>query len=139
PGDLGEVAAGRVQDALGLTGRTAGVEDEQRVLGVVRLGYVLVALPIDHVVPPDVLVVLGDLFAGPAHDQNVFDALRPGHRLVDRGLEGRRLAAPVAAVGGDDQLGVGVLDAGPEGLGGEAAEDDAVGGADPRAGQHGDD
>ena len=33
-----EVAAGRVHDALGLAGGAGGVEDEQRVLGVHRLG-----------------------------------------------------------------------------------------------------
>ena len=39
-GDLGQVAAGGVEDALGLTGRPGGVEDEQRVLGVDALRLV---------------------------------------------------------------------------------------------------
>ena len=39
--DLREVAAGRVQDALRLGGRARRVEDEQRVLGVERLGRAL--------------------------------------------------------------------------------------------------
>ena len=41
---LGEVAAGRVKDALGLRGRTRGVHDEHRVLGVEGLVRVGVAL-----------------------------------------------------------------------------------------------
>lgn len=36
-GDLCEVAAGGVEDALRLCGRAGGVEDEERVLGVHRL------------------------------------------------------------------------------------------------------
>jgi hypothetical protein len=42
-------------------------------------------------------------------------------------------------VGGDDDLGLGVGDPGEQGLGGEAAEDDRVGRADPGAGQQCDD
>jgi hypothetical protein len=41
--------------------------------------------------------------------------------------------------GGDDEAGVAVDDAGVQGVGGEAAEDDRVDGADARAGEHGDD
>lgn len=62
-----------------------------------------------------------------------------GQGLVDRGLEGGRLAAAVAAVGGDDQLGVGVLDPGGDGVGGEPAEDHRVRGTDAGAGEHRDD
>ena len=47
-------------------------------------------------------------------------------------------SAPVAAVGGDDQLRLGVIDAVGEGVGGEAAEDDRVRRADAGAGEHGD-
>ncbi len=48
-----------------------------------------------------------------------------------------RAPAP-AAVGGDEQRGLGVLDAAGQGLGREAAEDDRVRRADARAGEHGD-
>ena len=40
-GRLGEVAAAGVHDALGLAGGPRGVEQEQRVFGVERLGGVL--------------------------------------------------------------------------------------------------
>ncbi|MDH6225791.1 hypothetical protein M2169_002761 [Streptomyces sp. MJP52] len=59
-----------------------------------------------------------------------------GERLVHGGLEGGRLAAAPAAVGGDDHLGVGVLDAGGQRVGGEASEDHGVRGADAGTGQH---
>ena len=55
------------------------------------------------------------------------------------GLSADALAAAVAAVGGDDQLGVAVLDPAGERVGGEAAEDHRVRRADPGAGQHRDD
>ncbi len=56
--------------------------------------------------------------------------------LVDGRLERRGGAAAVAAVGGDDDLGLAVLEPRGEGVGGEAAEDDRVRCADARAGQH---
>ena len=58
--------------------------------------------------------------------------------LIDVLLERHDLAAPPAAVGRDDEPGLGVVVAVGDGLGAEAAEDDAVGGADAGAGQHGD-
>ena len=42
--DMGEVAAGRVQDALGLRRRAAGVHDVERLLGVEGLGLVRLGL-----------------------------------------------------------------------------------------------
>ena len=55
------------------------------------------------------------------------------------GLERDDLAATPAAVGGDDDVGLGVVDPIDDGLGGKAAEDDRVRSADPGAGEHGDD
>ncbi len=74
---------------------------------------------------------------GALHDEHVLDervAVVEG--CVDGGLEGRGCAAPVAAVGGDDDLRLGVVDARVQRLGGEAAEDDRVGGAEPGAREH---
>jgi hypothetical protein len=134
---LGEVAAGGVQDALGLTRGAGGVEDEQRVLCLEGLGGVLGGLAADHVVPPHVAALVeGGLLARTAHDEDMLDLRALGDGLVDGRLEGGGLAAPVAAVGGDDELGVGVLDTGGDGLGREAAEDHRVGRADTGAGQH---
>ena len=58
--------------------------------------------------------------------------------LVDIDLEAVGFAPPVAAVGGDDQLRLRVVDAVGERLGGEPAEDDGVRRADAGAGEHGD-
>ena len=57
-------------------------------------------------------------------------------RLVHERLQGEVGAAPVAAVGRDDQLGLGVVDALAQALGAEAAKDHRVDGADARAGEH---
>ena len=57
-------------------------------------------------------------------------------RLVGGGLEREHLTAPVPAVGGDQHLRLGVVDAVAERLAGEPAEHDAVSGADPRAREH---
>ncbi|CAM5708308.1 hypothetical protein SALBM217S_07751 [Streptomyces griseoloalbus] len=134
---LGQVAAGGVQDALRLTRGARGVEDEQRVLGAERLRGVLAALRVDHVVPPHVAALgPGDVLAGAADDEDVLHVVHPGDGLVHGRLQGGRLAAPVAAVGGDDDPRVRVLDAGGERVGRETAEDDRVRGADAGAGQH---
>ena len=53
-------------------------------------------------------------------------------------LSGMDLAPAVAAVGGDERDGSGVVDAIAQRLGGEPAEHDRVHRADPGAGEHGD-
>ena len=58
--------------------------------------------------------------------------------VIDVRLERDDLAAPPAAVGGDDELRLGVVVAVGDGVGAEAAEDDRVRRADPGTGQHGD-
>jgi len=59
-------------------------------------------------------------------------------RLVDHRLERDHLAAAQAAVGADQQLGPGVVDAQGQVVRGEAAEHHRVHRADARASQHGD-
>ena len=139
--DLGEVAAGSVQDALGLAGGARGVQDEQRVLGGERAGFVLRGCRGHHVVPPQVAPL------GPLHvvvaaldDQDVLDgvlwAFRARQRLVDRGLEWAHLAFSVTAVCRDDDLGAGVVDARAQAVGREAAEHHRVHRADAGDGEH---
>jgi hypothetical protein len=140
-GGLGEVAAGGVQDALRLAGGAGGVHHVERVLGVERLRRVLGGGGADRVVPPHVHVLVPPhVLAGTTDHQHLL------HRvtgvggdlagLVDGRLQGRRSAAPVAAVGGDHHLGLAVLDPGGERLGREAAEHDRVRRADAGAGEH---
>lgn len=94
-------------------------------------------LPGGDLVPPDV-AALGPrgVLAGAADDEDVLDVLETRDGVVDGGLERGRLAAAVAAVGRDDDLGVRVLDTGGDGVGREAAEDHGVRCADAGAGQH---
>ena len=61
---------------------------------------------------------------------------RAGERLVGDRLERHDAAAAVAAVGGDQHLGLRVVDPVAQRLGAEAAEDDGVHRADAGAGQH---
>ena len=69
--------------------------------------------------------------------QCLTDGDRP-HGVVRVVLQRDHRALAVAAVGGDHRRALGVLEAPGQGVGGEAAEHDAVRGADPRTGQHGD-
>ncbi len=52
--DLCEIAAGGVEDALGLAGRAGGVEDEEGVLGVEGFGLVRGCRCFQGLVPPHV-------------------------------------------------------------------------------------
>ena len=132
PGDLREVAAGRVQDALRLGGRAAGVEDVERVLGVKRLGRALGVRRLHDVVVPRVLVGHRRV------DLRVLDhdARQVRHARVDDLLDRRGLALAPCPVDGDEQLGVAELHALGDRLGAEAAEHDVVHRADARAGEH---
>ena len=68
----------------------------------------------------------------------VTDGVRGRRPASTAGLSRAGAPAPVAAVGGDDDLGLGVVDPVDDRVGREAAEDARVGGADAGAGQHGD-
>ena len=69
-------------------------------------------------------------------DDDVLDRRRPFERLVGDLLERHDLAAAVAAVSRDEQLRLLVVDAVAKRFGAEAAEHDAVDGANPGAGEH---
>ena len=64
----GQVAAGRVEDPLGLPGRARGVEDVERVLGAHHLGLALGGLRGHELVVPDVAALdPADLVLGAPH------------------------------------------------------------------------
>ena len=86
--------------------------------------------------PSVIAVPPGRASPEPPHDEGVLDRRGQLERLVDGRLEADGLAAPPAAVGGDDQLRLGVVDAVRQRLGAEAAEDDRVRRPEPRAGEH---
>ncbi len=133
-----DVAAGRVQHALGFTRRTRGVEDEERILGIHRLGRALGRHLGGDLVPPDVAAgIPADLAAGVLYHQHLLHARAFRQRFVGVGLERHRLAATQAFVGGDDDVALAVDDTVGEAVGREAAEHDRMDGADARAGEHG--
>src|SRR5580658_8620909 len=89
--------------------------------------------------PPMIAAVLhGGFRARTAIDDDVFDAGTIDQRFIDGGLEFYFFAATKTSVGSDDNSRAEVLNTGLESLAGEASEDDAVGDAEPGAGQHGD-
>ena len=70
------------------------------------------------------------------HDDDVLDRRRVLQGLVGDSLELHDVAAAIAAVGRDEQARLLIVDAIAQRFGAEAAEDDAVHGADARAGEH---
>ena len=95
---------------------------------------------LERLVPPHVASsVQVDVAAGAPDHEDLLDRAVAGDGGVDRRLQRGGRAAAVAAVGGDDDLGLGVDDAGAQRVGGEPAEDDRVRGAEPGAGEHRDD
>ena len=138
-GRLGEVAAGRVEDALRLPGRARGVEDEERVLGLEAAAPRAVGVGrVERVVPPDV-ARRSTRSSWPVRlttSTCSTDVSPWSSGGVDGRLEGRGRAAAVAAVGGDDELASASSMREWQRLGGEPAEDDGVRRADPGAGEH---
>ncbi len=121
---LREIAAGGMQDAFRLAGGTGGVKDEQRVLGVMPDGGVLGARRTNHVVPPEVPAFDPfHRFAVALDHHHIGDSVALAlQRAVDRWFQRARLAAPVRAVGSDNQLCLGVVNPAAERIRGEASE-----------------
>ena len=71
----------------------------------------------------------------PDHD-DVLDGRCAGNGFVGRCFEWKHLAAPIATVGGDEDLCLGIVDAVRQRLGAESAEHDAVRRPDARTCQH---
>ena len=136
-GDLGQVAAGRVHDPLGLAGRAARVEQVEQIFRFHVLRLARRRLFSDEIVVP-VVATLGERMLVPAsaHGDHVLDRRALPNRLVRVRLQRDDLSTPPGAVGGDQDLGLRVVDPVPKGLGAEAAEHDRMRGADPRAREH---
>ena len=136
---LGEVTGCGVEDALGFSGRAAGVENEERVLAVVvdnrRVGIDV----FQFAMPPDIASFLDmDLIVGTAEDDHFLDRRFTGQRGIDIVLERNDGTAAVATVGRDHAGRAAVGDAVADAVRTEPAEDDRVHRADPCASQHGD-
>jgi hypothetical protein len=107
------------------------------VLGLQRLRRALRAGGLHQLVVKAVASVLHRAVdAGRADDDNRLQRLEVVEVLVDLGLDRCRLALAPGSVHGDERLGVRELHPLPHRFGRESTEDDVVGGADPRAGEH---
>jgi hypothetical protein len=82
---------------------------------------------------------IGDVGLGALHHQHVFDAGHgiTGESLIYGGFEGNHLVFAEAAIGGNHQLGFGILQPVFQGLGTEPPKHDGMGSANAGAGQHG--
>ena len=107
------VAAGGVHDPLRLAGRTAGVEDEERMLGVERFGRAIRRGVGHQLVPPVVAAGLHvDLAARCACRRRHFSTVGVSRRASSTFcFSGTISPRAEAAVGGDDHLGLGIVDA----------------------------
>ena len=131
------MAAVVTQDALGLPGGAGGVEDVEGIgggHGNARNGFGTIGEVVPVEVPPRDEVCF-DL--RPLKDNALFGLV--GGKVdgfVHQGLVGQNFLAFDAAGGGDDNFGFGVVDTDSEFVGGKAAKDDGMDGADAGAGQH---
>ena len=131
------VATGRVQHALGLPGRTGGVEDEERVFGAHRFGLAIGRLCGHQLGIVDIARgIPGDIGTGAAHHDDAVDIAGAGQRLVDIGLQRDGAAAAQAFIRGDDETALAIGDAAGQGVGRKATEDDGMHRTDPGAGEH---
>ena len=109
------------------------------MLRVDRRRLALRALAADGLVPVDISARLHvHRGTGAAHDDDMLDRGQIHDGLVDIRFQWDSRATPPAAVRGDQDLGARIGHSIAHRLGGETAEDHAVGRAQPRAGQHGD-
>ena len=127
-----------MENAFGFSGRTGGVEDEQRVFGIEGFGVVGGGGFGGEVVPPKVTAFFHfDVLSGALEDDDGFDIFGFFQGGIDIVFEGDGFATAPAAVGGDDEFGAGVFEPVGDGVGGKPAKDDRMHGADAGAGEHG--
>ncbi len=151
---LGQIAARRVDDALGFARRAAGVEDVKQIFGIHHLARALRSLVRHHVVPPDVApldpiahriggrldpVGFGALGAGSLEHQHLLDGGTAHRDGVVHGLLKRHdAAAPPPSIRRHHGFGLCIVDPVVERLRAEPAKDHRVRRADAGARQHGD-
>jgi hypothetical protein len=76
------------------------------------------------------------VLTGPPHHHGLADRRAAVQRAVGALLQRDDTASAPAAVGSDQYLGIRIVDAIPQRIGGEATEDHRMDGADPRTGEH---
>ena len=138
-----QISSTRVHDPLRLRRGAARVEQEEELFGGHRIGGAVGRLRRDEILPPVVAASLHRRLArrswlATAIDERGGDRWRLLHRLVGDRLQLEEAPLPVATVGGDQHLRLGVVDAVGECRGRKAGEDHAVRRTEARAGEHGD-
>ncbi len=134
-----EIAAGGVQNAFRFSSRSAGVKDVKRMLAVERERGAMRIDIFKFAMPPDVAPFLDvHLVASASENDHAPDRCLALQRFIDVVLQRNDRAAAVGAIGGNDGGRPAVSDPVANAIGAEAAEDDRMNGADPRAGEHGD-
>src|ERR1700722_9465196 len=100
-------------DPLGLARRARRIKEKQRMIGVDRLWLADRRLAFHHLVPPHIAPRFHrHVLAGAPVDDDALDRRAARlQRLIDGGLEADAATAAPAAVGGDDELRAGILDA----------------------------
>jgi len=129
-----------VENALGFARASAGVENEEGMFAVERLGLADGADLLGFLMHPEV-AARGhrNFLLGALYDKYARDLGRAKQCLVDIAFDGELGAAPVSAVGRDDYFRSAIVDPFLERFGAESAEDHAMRRADASASQHGDD
>ncbi len=131
-----EVPGRRVHDALGLAGRTRCVQQEKGILRVHWLGGEVRGPLRDLLVPPPIPTLgKGDFSPRALVDQDVRDVGALLERIIHDLLGSDQLAAALALVRRDHDLGLRINDPVAQRIRGEAGEDDRVHGSDTGAGQ----
>ena len=136
------MAAVVAHHALGPAGGARGVEDVERIGGGDRHALVGRLRPHQRLLPQAAPVMIAAVdhrrlgLRPLQYDAGVGLEARQIDRRVEQRLVVHDAAGLEPAAGGQDDFGLGVVDAGRQLLGGEAAEHHRVHGADARAGQH---
>ena len=133
-----EIPARRVRDPLRLRGRAGRVHEEKEILSVHRLGRAArgVGGGVEVVQPAIATVLHRHVVSRALHDEAGTDTRRGRHRVVGGALQGHRRAPPPRLVLGDQHLAAHVVRAIGERVRREAAENDRVRRAEPRAREH---
>src|SRR5699024_10343056 len=112
-----EVLAGGMHYSFWLTGGAGGVHDIQRMFGIECLRSVLIALPLDNIVPPHVPIVVPlNVSAGALDNQYIADLRQVCNGLIDCDLEAIGLTSAVPTIGGDNNFDTAVLNTVSDGL-----------------------
>src|SRR2546428_2780403 len=124
---VGEIAAGRMQNAFWVASRARRVQDVERILGIHRFGGTLLPRALHQLRPPKIAPCLErHRLAGATQHDRVLDGRRVRERIVGILFQRHDRAAAVAAAGSDQDFRAGIVDPGPQRPRGEPAGTEGV-------------